>query len=475
MNNIKKILWCAIMTLPYLSAATAQKKRLNILLILIDDLGYGDLGAHENHIMKTPNIDKLHKQSMRFTDFSVSPTSAPTRASLMSGMHEFKVGVTHTIKDRRNMDLSCYTMANLLNDHGYVTGMFGKWHLGNDGPYRPEKRGFDEALNIYDDNQDSHFNPTFLRNGVEEQIEGFRTDILFDEAMSFMEKNRDKPFFCYLPTYSPHSPLKVPEKYSKSYSQLDETTSKFFGMVANVDENIGRLMSRLQDLNLEKNTLVIFMNDNGGTFGVDVNNMGMRGCKAHSWWGGIRGISFWRWPEIIKPGDCDVMAAHIDVYPTIAELTGAKIPKKTKKGLDGISLVPYLRNPQAPEKDRMLVHHRGRWEVFEEYPAHKYAQAGVRMKNYQLNRIQLCDNPNCKDCRVYEKASKGWRALYSGNTENYTIHTEWELYNVKEDPHQDHDISKEEPEIYNKMVNYYERWWSDIEVKFKEFTSKQSK
>ncbi|MFC2111701.1 arylsulfatase [Bacteroidota bacterium] len=448
----------------------------NILFILIDDLGYGDIAAHGNPVLKTPNMDLLHAESLRFINFSLSPTCAPTRAAIMSGRHEFNVDVTHTDSGRRNLDVNCYTLASLFKENGYVTGMFGKWHLGDDGPYRPERRGFDEALNIYQDNQNSHFDPTFLRNGVEEQIEGFRTDILFDEAMSFMERNRDKPFFCYLPTYSPHEPLIVPEKYSEAYSQFDEKTSKFFGMVANVDENIGRLMKKLSELKLDENTLVIFMNDNGGTYGVDTYNAGMRGCKAHSWWGGVRGISFWRWPEVIKTGDCGIMSAHLDIFPTLAAITKAYIPEKTKKELEGINLLPYLKNPDTPaNEDRMLVHHRGRWKVFSEYPEHKYAQAGVRLNDYQLNRIKLCDNELCQDCRVYEKASKGWRARYSGNTENYYLHEEWALYNVKDDVHQDHDISKEEPEVFKLMVDYYEKWWDGIEVKFEEFSPNHTK
>ena len=171
----------------------------NIIFLLVDDMGYGDVAAHGNEVIQTPNFDRLHDESVRFEKFCVSPTCAPTRAALMTGIHEFGVKVSHTVHPRNQMSLDATTVAEVLQGAGYATGMFGKWHLGVADDYRPENRGFDTALTCIDDTQAHHYDPVLLRNNVEEPHQGYRTDIFFREAMSFVEEHQDELFFSTSP------------------------------------------------------------------------------------------------------------------------------------------------------------------------------------------------------------------------------------------------------------------------------------
>jgi arylsulfatase A-like enzyme len=331
----------------------AEKQPPNVILLLTDDMGYGDIAAHGNPIIKTPNFDALHSQSARFTNFAVSPTCAPTRAALLTGKHEFLSGVTHTISPMNQLNMEANIIPQLFKKKGYKTGLFGKWHLGQEGEYGPWNRGFDETLTVPGDKQDSHFNPVLLKNQVETKFKGYRTDILFDEAMKFIEQHKEQPFFIYLPTYSPHGPLKVPEKYIDPYMPLKEREEykglkvppPFFGMVANVDENLGRLMAKLEELGIDDDTILIAINDNGGTNGVDVWNAGMRGMKSTAWLGGIRAYSFWKWGDRFSVGDRPQMSGHIDVLPTLADLCGLEISDELQAQLEGDSLLPALETP----------------------------------------------------------------------------------------------------------------------------------
>ena len=291
---------------PSLAATpTPEAKRPNILLLVSDDQGYGDMGRHGHPFLKTPHMDRLHDESIRMTDFSVSPTCAPTRAALMTGMQEFNSGVTHTLVPRRQMNRSITTLPQFLKNAGYATGLFGKWHLSQEEGYRPDQRGFDVGLTVPKDNQRSHYDPELHRNGIPVSTKGYRTDIFFDSAMQWIEEQGDQPFFCYLPTYNAHGPLIAPEKYVAPYrgQVADEKLANFFGMLANLDENIGRMTAHLEELGIADNTIVVFINDNGGTAGVDTYNAGMRGVKGTVWRGGTRAFCFWRWPEQWKPRD----------------------------------------------------------------------------------------------------------------------------------------------------------------------------
>ncbi|MBL9092011.1 MAG: sulfatase-like hydrolase/transferase [Planctomycetaceae bacterium] len=399
--------WLGAFSSPSTSAADSLAGRKpNIVFLITDDQGYGDISAHGNPILKTPNLDRLHTESVRFTDFHVSPTCAPTRSSLMTGRHEFKSGVTHTILERERMALSATTLPQVLKSVGYTTGIFGKWHLGDESEYRPDRRGFDETFihggggigqtypgSCGDAPGNKYFDPAILHNGKFEKTQGYCTDVFFAQAEQWIERQTKvkqaagpQPFFCYIATNAPHAPLDVPADYEARYSDKVENadTAKFFGMVANIDDNLGRLLTKLHDLGIERDTLVIFMNDNGGTAGCKVFNAGMRAQKGSAYRGGTRGASFWRWPGTLSPADCDRLAAHIDVLPTLAQIAGAKLSAELQEKLDGRSLLSLLENPQSDWSERTLFTHVGRWPKGADANLWKFANCSVRSGKWNL-------------------------------------------------------------------------------------------
>ncbi len=439
----------------------------NILFILVDDQGYGDLERHGNPSLKTPNIDQLHDQSARFTNFHVSPSCAPSRCALMSGKHEFKSGVTHTIMPGRNMDLKTVTLADVLKSAGYVTGMFGKWHLGHDGPYRAENRGFDVALTCPEDSQKFHFDPELLRNNVPEKHQGYRTDIFYDEAMKFISENRDKKFFCYIPSYTPHAPLEVPEEYSEQYKDLGDRLSHYFGMVANVDKNVGRVLKHLEDLGLDKKTLVVYITDNGGTFGVDHHNAGMRGCKGSTWYGGTRAMSFWRWPNKFKAQAHDSLTAHYDVFPTLASIAKAEVPIAVSSQWDGISLQPLLESKtDSIKEERYVVTHMARWKhKAGQAILHKYFNCSVQDGRYLLHRVKDCGQEVCPGhgCRTHRRVHQNKKALYAKFFHVQRPDSEeWQLFDINNDPLQMSNIADNHQDLVAKMSAHYEDWWKTV-------------
>jgi arylsulfatase A-like enzyme len=429
------------------SVAQGNLARPNIILILTDDQGYGDVGRHGNPILKTPNLDRLHDESVRFTDFHVSPTCAPTRSALLSGRHEFRNGVTHTILERERMSLKTTTLAQALKIAGYTTGIFGKWHLGDEPERWPSRRGFDEMFihgcggigqtypgTCGDAPGNQYFDPVINHNGAFEKTSGYCTDLFFSQAMRWIENAKGrKPFFAMITPNAPHAPLVVAEKYEKLYSdKVARETAKFFGMITNIDENIGKLLALLKERGWERDTLVIFMNDNGGTAGVRVWNAGMRGRKNTPYTGGTRAISFWRWPGTLKPATVDRLAAHIDVFPTLAELAGAQLTATVKLQLEGRSLMPLLKNPQAAWAERSLFTHIGRWPKGSDPKSYKYAQCSVRTARWRL----------VNDSREGMK--------------------HWELYDVKADPGEQTDLAAQHPDVVSDLEAAYDKWWAEV-------------
>ncbi len=316
------------------------------------------------------------------------------------------------------------------------------------------KRGFDVSAVVQRDSQVSHNNPTILRNGEPEKTSGFRTDVFFDEAMTFIENSKDVPFFTYLATYSPHTPLGCPKEFSVGIGP-------FFGMIANIDYNLGLLLKHLDELKLTKKTLIICINDNGATMGMDRYNAGMRGAKSSCWRGGTRAFSFWYWPGVLKPATVDEMAAHIDVFPTLAELAGCELPEETTDKLDGISLVPLLRGEETNRSrydDRMIFTHRARWESIADW--HKDTSSGVRWKKYALiSQSWDCGHEKCRSCRYTAKRT---HIVYTKNYEKHYGKTKgWELYDLATDPGQEQNIAAENPEVLGKMKAAYNQWWEE--------------
>jgi arylsulfatase len=418
----------------------------NIILILTDDQGYGDLSCHGNPILKTPNLDRLHHEGRRFTDFHVSPTCSPTRCSLMTGRHEFRSGVTHTILERERMSLKATTLAQVLKSAGYTTGIFGKWHLGDEPDRWPDKRGFDEmfihgaggigqtyAGSCGDAPGNKYFDPAILHNGRFEKTQGYCTDVFFGQALRWIEAQKGKkPFFAYITPNAPHAPLDCPEEYERLYAgKVPANVAKFFGMIANIDDNVGRLLAKLKEWGIERDTLVIFINDNGGTAGVKVFNAGMRAGKGTPYNGGTRAASFWRWPGTLPSGDVDKLAAHIDVFPTLAELAGARIPDNVARSLDGRSLVPLLIDPSAAWPERYLFTHVGRWGKGEAADS-KYRNCSVRDSRYNL----VCNSRNGKN--------------------------NWELYDLKADPGEQTNVAAQHSEVVKDMDAAYDKWWAEV-------------
>ena len=444
------LLWSLLAISVGQASAALAGKRPNILFILTDDQGYGDVSAHGNPLLKTPNMDRLHHEGVRFTDFHVSPTCAPTRSALFTGRHEFKNGITHTILERERLTLKATTLAQVLQTAGYTTGIFGKWHLGDEPEYWPSRRGFTEMFihgaggigqsypgSCGDVPGNKYFGPTILHNGKFVKTTGYCTDVFYSQATQWMDAQRQagKPFFCYIPSNAPHAPYNARPEDKALYDGKapNDQAASFLGMVHNIDQNIGKVLAKLDEWGIAKDTLVIFMNDNGGTAGVPVWNAGMRGAKGTAWLGGTRASSFWRWPGTLKPADCGVLAAHIDFFPTIAEIAGAKVPDAVKPQVEGRSLVPLLENPAGTLPDRIQVTHLGRWPKNADPAQSKYAMCSVRNTRWQLI------SPN-------------------GGAQ-----PKWQLYDVKADPGQQTDVAAENPAVVQQLAAAYDQWWTDVQ------------
>ena len=420
--------------------------RPNIVFVITDDQGYGDLGCHGNPIIQTPHIDRLHAESLRFTNYHVGPTCAPTRAGLMTGRYCNCTGVWHTIGGRSLLRADETTIADFFRAAGYRTGMFGKWHLGDNYPFHPHNRGFEEALyhggggvhQTPDYWCNSYFNDTYFRNGAPEKFRGYCTDIWFDEAQKFIERCADQPFFCYIATNAPHSPFNVPDPYRELYDADDipEPRKRFYGMISNIDENIGRLRTFLDQRGLSDNTLFIFMTDNGTAAGcrLDKNgfvqegyNAGMRGVKGSEYDGGHRTPFFLHWSKggYTEGRDIDTLTANIDFLPTLCDLCDVPLSDEAKSRLNGISLKPLMEGA-ATWPERVIVTDSQRVE----YPV-KWRKSAT-----------MTDR---------------WRLINGG-----------ELYDIKTDLEQRDNIAHQHPDIVRELRAQYETWWDLVSERFDE-------
>ena len=343
----------------------------NVIFVLTDDQGYGDLSCHGNPVIKTPYLDVLREESVRFTDFHVSPMCTPTRGELMTGQDALRNGATFVCMGRSLINPELPTIADIFGNNGYRTGHFGKWHLGDNYPYRPQDRGFQETIHhpawgitsAADYFGNDYFDDTYRHNGEYEAFEGYCTDVWFDEAMKWIERSDDGPFFAYIATNAPHTPLWVPDKYRQPYlEQVDYPVASFFGMIVNIDENMARLDTFLKEKGLYDNTILIYMTDNGTANGEPVYNAGMRGKKTMLYEGGHRVPFFIRWPEggLGVPRDISDMTHGTDCAPTLVSLCGLEIPEGI--AFDGVSLADLLRGECEHLEDRMKVVQYGQTE-----------------------------------------------------------------------------------------------------------------
>ena len=444
---LASLLACAVTIRAAAPAKPIAGAQPNIIFILTDDQGYGDISAHGNPVLKTPHLDRLRAEGVRFTDFHVSPTCSPTRSALFTGRHEFKNGVTHTVLERERMTLAATTLPQVLQSAGYTTGIFGKWHLGDEAEYRPESRGFDEVYihggggigqtfpgSCGDAPGNTYFDPALLHNGKFEKTRGYCTDLFYGQATQWIDAQRraKKPFFAYIPSNTPHGPyIARPEDRALYEGKgLEPATENFFGMIHNIDQNIGRLLAKLDEWGIAQNTLVIFMNDNGGTAGVKVFNADMRGQKGTAWIGGTRANSFWRWPGTLQPADCGVLSAHIDFFPTLAAIAGAKVPAAVAQAqIEGRSLVPLLADPKAPWAERTLVTQVGRWEPEAKPEEYKYRNCAIRNTRWSLVSIDGGTKPS------------------------------WQLFDLRSDYGQTKDVAAANPSVVAELSASYDQWW----------------
>ncbi len=409
----------------------------NIVFVITDDQGYGDLACHGNKVIKTPNLDKLHSESIRLTDYHVSPTCTPTRAALMTGRFTNRTGAWHTIMGRSVLRTNETTIADYLSEAGYSTGIFGKWHLGDAFPYQPQYRGFTKTYihggggvgqtpDLWDN---SYFDDTYLEDGEQVQAKGYCTDVFFEEATEFIQEQftAEKPFFAYISTNAPHGPYNVPQKYIDMYPELEEgKTQSFLAMITNLDENVGKLRKKLVEIGAADNTLFIFTTDNGTAGGAKVFNAGMRGNKGSNLEGGHRVPFFLHWPAEgwTKGRDIPTLTAHVDVLPTFAELCHFSVEGNLP--VDGVSLLPLLKDETSELPDRILV----------------------------------TDSQRVKDPIKWRNSStmaQDWR-LINGK----------QLYYLPEDPGQKKNLAKKFPERVKTLRQGYEDWWASMEDSFSE-------
>lgn len=423
-------------------------RRPNVLLVMTDDQGYGDLGCHGNKIIKTFALDKLHAEGIRLTNFHTDPTCSPTRAALLTGRYSERTGVWHTIMGRSILRRDEKTAADIFAAAGYRTGIFGKWHLGDNYPYRAMDRGFQESLvhggggigQTPDYWGNKYSDPVLYHNGKWEKYKGYCTDIFFAAAMKFIEAHQKEPFFVYLPTNVPHSPLQVPEEYSRPYldAGLRGGLAAFYGMITNFDQNFGRLMTKLEALGLAENTIVIFMTDNGSAGGG--YGAGMRGKKGDVYEGGHRVPCFIRWPAQLQGGyDVPQLTAHVDILPTLLELCNIPEPQGIK--LDGTGLLPLLVRLEDWGPRTLFVQ------------SHRIDQPQLwRNSAVMFEDVVVVNRPG-------EYTERRELRLIDGR----------DLYDIKKDPGQMTNIAGESKTTVAKLRFKYEEWYKDVSKRFGEY------
>ncbi|MEI8235112.1 MAG: arylsulfatase [Verrucomicrobiota bacterium] len=428
------------------TAAGASPQRPNVIIVLTDDQGYGDLGCTGNPYIKTPNMDALSREGVRFTNFHVDSYCTPSRAALMTGRYSHRVGGWGTVSGRNVLRDGEVTMADVFRHNGYRTGHFGKWHLGENFPYRPIDRGFEEWLGHGDGGtgctsdywNNDRVNDYYIHNGRwEEKLRpGFEADVFFDAAMDFIRARKKSPFFVYLAPYNPHEPCSISDKaWAEPYmDKVPKNVAYFYASIARVDENLGRLRAFLKAEGLSDNTILLFLSDNGTAQGSKVYNAGMVGMKGSTYEGGHREPCFLYWPAggFDKPVEIDRLTAHLDLLPTFVDLCSLKMPKPV--AFDGISLKPLLANPQGPWPDRTIV-------------------MGAAPNFNSPNPPPT--PPRKFDCVMTQQ----WRLLTNWQSNAHR------LYDIGADPGQKTNVAKDHPEVVSKLLADYEKYWTDVSAK----------
>ncbi len=433
------VLFAASIVASIAFACRSSAERPNVVIVITDDQGYGDLSCHGNPEIKTPQLDALHSESVRLTDYHVAPTCSPTRCAFLTGHWTNRTGVWHTIMGRSMLRENEVTMGDVFSAAGYETGMFGKWHLGDNYPYRPEDRGFTEVMRhggggvgqTPDHWDNAYFDGSYWHNKQVTPVKGFCTDVFFDYAKDFIRRSHEdkKPFLAYIATNAPHGPMHAPEEYSAPYAHLGTNLANFYGMIANIDQNVGDLRKLLDDLQITDNTIFIYTTDNGTSSGDKVFNAGMRGKKGSHYDGGHRVPLFVHWPDadLVGGRDVDTITAYVDVLPTLISM--CRIPAPENVTFDGVDISPLIFQKADDWPDRILVTDSQRVK-----DPIKWKSSAV-----MTNRWRLCNGE--------------------------------ELFDMNVDPGQQHDVAEQHPDAVARLRKFYEDWWTELEPTFAQSTA----
>lgn len=397
------------------------KSRPNVVILLADDQGWGDLSFNGNTNLSTPHIDKLGNEGASFKWFYVCPVCSPTRAEMLTGRYHTRGGVYSTSSGGERLDTDETTIADIFKSAGYATAAYGKWHNGMQYPYHPNARGFDDFYGFCSGHWGNYFSPVLEHNGKLVRGNGYISDDLTDHALDFIEKNKDNPFFLYVPYNLPHAPMQIPNRWWKEFENKElamvykdpgkedlQFTKAALAMCENIDWNVGRILSKLKDLKLTENTIIVYFSDNGPSEWRWNGNM--KGKKGSTDEGGVRSPLLISWPKRIKAGEkIENIAAAIDLLPTLTDLAG--IDYATNKPLDGKSLKPILTGESVKVDNRFIVSY--------------------------------------------------WNKKLSVRNQQYRLDNEGKLYDMEKDIGQDHDISKQEPETTRELKMAAEDWRKD--------------
>ncbi|MDB6025537.1 MAG: atsA 6 [Verrucomicrobiales bacterium] len=459
---LRHALVALIILVSLLQTAAGAGRKPNVVVVLTDDQSFAELGATGNPVIRTPHIDRLAAQSASLANFHVMPVCAPTRAGLMTGRYSYRTGVTDTWLGRSLIDPDETTLAELFAGGGYRTGIFGKWHLGDNYPRRAMDQGFQESLVLNGgglaqpgdppdpvDERGAYFNATLSHNGTWGKTKGYVSDVITDAAMQFIEKQRKQPFFVYLSFNCPHSPHQVPDEYRRHYppqvfnptnfpavghpmstENNPDALARVYGMVENIDDNVGRLLAKLEALKLADDTIVVFFSDNGAQRHNGFNG-GLRSWKGTPYEGGIHQFCFIRWPAQLKAGHkVDRITSHIDLAPTLLDF--CNVPKPDRMKFDGRSLAPLLRGKAVDWPDRTLVAQWHRGDV-----PNRYRNFAIRSQDWKL--VQAL-----------------------GREEPWDGKMEFQLYDMVRDPFEMHDVAAKHPERVAELKAAYNRWFDDV-------------
>ena len=398
------------------AACAAAADKPNILIMVSDDQGWWDVGVNGNPDIQTPVLDQLAADGVNMTRFYAAPVCAPTRAGLLTGRYALRGGIYNTRFGGDTLRLDVTLLPQILKAQGYRTGMFGKWHLGGHGPYRPENRGFDAALSFTHGHHERYYYPELQWNGEPVESRGYITDVFTDAAIEFLRDSGDQPFFLYVPYNVPHSPHYVDDAFIEPYLEkgLELRDARIYGMITQMDQAVGRLLGAVDDAGLRDDTLVVFLGDNGGV--SRHTRLWLRGGKGSAFEGGIRIPAFFRWPGKIPAGkSVDAMASHLDLLPTLCELLGIDSP--ADQPLDGKSILPLLEAGGGESPHELLFHH---W-----------------------------DRHRPRVDQGWSVTGKRWKRTYEG------------LYDLDADPGETTDVSKEHPDIAKQLLAAYRAYLAE--------------